>query len=217
LHQGTVLEFFTTWANAPFTIAAGIAALFALLQATGATRLLGHHDVAHDHELAHDHVSHDHAEDHEHDAEHPALPLTLSWQVFSIVFAVTGFALNALYADAGRALTAFTLLWTMPSSALAGSLALRGLARLLRPVLATKAQEATTRAELVGHVGVVISSEVRPDFGEVRIRDKTGHDVRLLCKLAEGHAPAREKESVVVLEYDRERDELFVAPIDAIR
>ena len=58
-----ILQFLIAWANAPFTIAAGIAMGFALLSATGLLGLLGgsedgeaNHEVEHelDHELDHE-------------------------------------------------------------------------------------------------------------------------------------------------------------------
>jgi membrane protein implicated in regulation of membrane protease activity len=84
-------------------------------------------------------------------------------------------------------------------------------ARVLGPVLCSKGQEATSRAQLVGQIGVVISSVVDESFGEVRIRDKTGHDVRLVCKLSKGSgAPVPENKSVVVVDYDDEHGDLLV-------
>ena len=46
----------------------------------------------------------------------------------------------------------------------------------------------------------MISSKVDHDFGEVRIRDKTGHDIRVVCKLAkEARGAPSEHQSVVVV------------------
>jgi hypothetical protein len=85
---------------------------------------------------------------------------------------------------------------------------------VLGPVLSSKGQEATSRAQLVGQIGIVISSKVDHDFGEVRIRDKTGHDLRVVCKLArQAKGSPTERQSVVVVDYD-ERDGLLVAPLD---
>ena len=82
-------------------------------------------------------------------------------------------------------------------------------------MLSSKAQEATSRSQLVGQIGVVISSKVDQEFGEIRIRDKDGHDMRIVCKLAKGKAePIAEHRSVVVVEVDDERGELFVEPFD---
>jgi hypothetical protein len=58
----------------------------------------------------------------------------------------------------------------------------------------------------------VISTRVDLDFGEVKFRDKTGHDLRVVCKLAPGHEPARLGDSVVVLEH--ENGTLYVASLD---
>ena len=56
-----------------------------------------------------------------------------------------------------------------------------GLAR----VLAHDATQASSRRDLVGRPGVVISSQLSTQFGEVRIRDKSSH-VRVICKLVDG-------------------------------
>ena len=70
-----------------------------------------------------------------------------------------------------------SLAWTVPASLVGGYVAVAIVARLLGPVLSSKGQEATSRAQLVGQIGIVISSKVDQEFGEVRIRDKSGHDV----------------------------------------
>ena len=98
----------------------------------------------------------------------------------------TGFGLNLRYLGTARAVPLLTLAWTLPASLVGGYVAVALVARLLGPVLSSKEQEATSRAQLVGQIGVVISSQVNQEFGEVRIRDKTGHDVRVICKLPKG-------------------------------
>jgi len=75
--------------------------------------------------------------------------------------------------------------------------------------------EATSRAELVGQMGVVISSKVDAEFGEVRVKDKTGHDLRVICKLAAGVREPKEHEEVVFVEYDDAKG-LLVSPMDRI-
>ncbi len=66
----------------------------------------------------------------------------------------------------------------------------------------------------MGQVGVVISSKVDHEFGEVRIRDKSGHDLRVICKLTKDakEAPS-ERQNVVVVDCD-EKGELLVAPLE---
>ena len=64
-------------------------------------------------------------------------------------------------------------------------------------------------------MGVVISSRVSTDFGEVRVKDKTGHDLRVICKLAAGMREPQEHEQVVFVEYDDQKG-LLVSPMDRI-
>ncbi len=229
------LRFLVAWANVPFAIAAGIAILFALLQASGVLGLLaGDHEAeaGGDAEAGHDvDGGHDADADHDADAEHDAdespgmrdfvtsslgfgkIPFSLIWQTYAIVFAATGLALNA-HTYWGREPSTASLAWTLPIALVAGWSVVALLARFLGPVFASEHERATSRAELVGQTGVVISSKVTADFGEVRIRDKTGHDLRVVCKLADGAAAPREHQRVVVVEYARERGELLVAPLE---
>ena len=234
-----VVGFFIAWANAPFAVAAGIALLFTLLQVTGVLGLIaggGDHDADADADAdgggAHEHDA-DGGHAHEHDGEDEGggrglehafasplgfgkVPFSVIWQTYAIVFAVTGFALNARYVDHAGGPPLVSLAWSVPASLAVGYAAVAILARLLGPVFATKAQEATSRADLVGQMGVVISSAVDSEFGEVRIRDKTGHDIRVICKLAKGGKRVRvaEHESVVIVDYEPTRGELLVAPFD---
>ncbi|MBI2394926.1 MAG: DUF1449 family protein [Deltaproteobacteria bacterium] len=217
----SIVRFLIAWPNAPFTIALGIAAIFALLQISGVLGLIagGHGD--HDHDMDHgmDHGG-DHGGDHAGvgDAIFGAfgvgkIPFALIWQTWAIVFAVTGLALNARWLGTDGP-PPITLLWTLPSGLLLGAGAVAVIARLLGPVFATKPHEATSRRELVGLSGVVISSQVTDDFGEVRVRDKSGLDLRVICRLAPGSAPPKEHERVVVVDYEEASDALLVAPLE---
>jgi membrane protein implicated in regulation of membrane protease activity len=228
----SALGFLIAWANAPFAIAAGVAALFALLQVTGVLGLLaggGDHDV--DADVDHD-VDADVDHDVDHDAEHDGadrgwgiaalaplgvgkIPFSVIWQTYALAFALCGFGMNLHYLGGALRPPLVTLAWTLPSSMVVGYLAVALVAKVLGPVLSSKAQEATSRAQLVGQIGVVISSKVDQEFGEIRIRDKDGHDIRIVCKLPKGSTrPVPEHRSVVVVEVDDERGELFVEPFD---
>jgi membrane protein implicated in regulation of membrane protease activity len=190
------------------------------------------HDVE-GHEADHD-GGHDDGDDHDADQENDAdrsglsrvtsvalgplgigkLPFSLVWQVYGAVFALTGLGVNAKYIDLGHVPPLSSLAWTMPLALGAGYGVVAAIARVLGPALASKDVEATSRAELVGHVGTVISTQVDADFGEIRVRDKTGHDLRIVCRLAPGHSPAREKQEIVVVDHDRDTGTLFVALLD---
>ena len=227
-------SFLPASANAPFSIAGGVALLFGILSLTGVLGLIaggGDHDadadtdVDADAEVDADADGHgDH--DHDHDADGGRgfgafvlggmgvgrLPFSIVWQTFALVFAFTGLALNARYL--GGAVPLVSLAWTVPISAASAYGVVALLARLLGPVLSTKEVEATSRAQLVGQIGVVISSTVTKSFGEIRIKDRTGHDLRVVVKLAEGSRPVLEKEQVVVVEHDGASDTLYVTPLE---
>jgi len=227
----SALHYLFAWANAPYTIAAGIAILFALLQFSGVLGLLAGGD---DHDVDADagaDADADHEVDHDHDADADdggergigailfgplgigKIPFSLVWQSYAIVFAITGFILNTRVAAPDGSVPLVTLAWTLPISLFTGYGAVALLARVLGPVLSSKEQEATSRGELVGRVGTVISTRVSPEFGEVRVKDKSGHDVRVVCKLAPGVREPAEREQVVFVEYDDDRG-LVVSPLD---
>ncbi len=65
----------------------------------------------------------------------------------------------------------------------------------------------------MGHAGVVISSRIDAEFGEVRLKDKTGHTLRVICRTRD-ERPIPEGREVVIVDWDREGDRLYVAPLD---
>jgi hypothetical protein len=234
----SALRFVTAWANAPFAIAAGLAAIFALLQMTGLLGILaGGGDADQDADGGVDHDAGDSC-DHDADADHDAdgdaddagarglgsmalsglglgrIPFSIIWQTYALAFAMAGYATNIRYLGGDEPPPLVTLAWSVPIGLVVGYLVVAFLARMLGPIFSSKEQEATSRANLVGQIGVVISSRVDHDFGEVRIRDKTGHDVRVICKLPKERAAAvKEHASVVVVDCD-DRGDLFVEPLD---
>ena len=236
----SAIVFLTTWANSPFAVAIGAVGVFALLQATGVLGLIAgggesEHDLDHDASVDHDaevggdadaHADGGHDGDHDGSAERSlaaaafealgvgTLPLSILWQSFALAFGAAGFAINLHDIARPGGPPVVSLLWTIPSAFAFGCVAVATLNKVLGPVLSSKAQEATSRAQLVGQIGVVISSKVDHEFGEVRIRDKSGHDLRVVCKLAkEAQGAPTEHQSVVVVDCD-EKGGLLVAPFD---
>jgi membrane protein implicated in regulation of membrane protease activity len=253
------------WANAPFTVALGVAVGFALLQMSGLLGLLaggGHSDGDHDaghveghevdggHDADHEvdaHADHDggHDADHDggHDADHDAdhdhdqeqgqvshghgvghqllaglgvgkAPLSIVWQTFAITFGFAGIAVNTVYLDRVGALPPVALAWALPGALVFAYAVTRGVSRVIGRMVSDPKQEATTRKQLVGHTGVVISSKIDGEFGEVRVQDKTGHVVRIICRTRDEGQRIPEGRQVVFVDYDRERDRLYVAPLD---
>jgi hypothetical protein len=227
----SAIVFLTSWANSPFAVAIGVVGVFALLQATGVLGLIASGGES-DHEIDHDvDADHDVDGDADHDADGGSgerglaavaagvlgvgtLPLSILWQTFALAFGAAGLAMNLHAIERPGGPPAYTLLWTMPVALACGFVAVATLNKVLGPVLSSKGQEATSRAQLVGQIGVVISSKVDHDFGEVRIRDKTGHDLRVVCKLTkESPGSPTERQSVVVVDVD-DKGGLLVAPLD---
>jgi membrane protein implicated in regulation of membrane protease activity len=217
--MSSLVHFLVAWTNAPYTVAGGVAVLFAAMRAIGVFDLVAGGDGDHDgdHEGDHDGGGDDSDGD-DHDAAdddraaHPAsasLPGSLRWQIFAVVLSAVGLSLHARGFPAAP--TPGALLWSLPLSALAAYAVTRALGRLLAPLFSSDAQAATSRAALVGKSGVVISTRVTAEFGEIRVRDRSGHDLRLICRLADGAEEAREHEEVVVVE--RRGDELLVAKL----
>lgn len=229
------------WANAPFTVAVGVAVAFAFLQMTGLLGLLaggGDHEGDHDHDVDADadadadadgdaDADHDHDADHDNDADDQGIgqqllsglgvgrvPLSIIWQTYAVAFAFAGIAANAFYLGHAGALPVVTLAWTVPGALVFGYVVTRLLSGAIARVVADPRQEATSRKQLVGHTGVVISSKVSGEFGEVRLRDKTGHVVRIICRTREGEALIPEGREVVIVDYDAQGEHLFVAPLD---
>lgn len=190
------------------------------------------HDVDGGHEADADHDAdggHDGDHDHDHDADQDQshgvgqsflaglgvgkVPLSIVWQTYAVAFGFAGITANTAYLSYLGALPALTLAWTVPGAGVFGYVATRLLARAIGRVIADPRQEATTRRQLVGHSGVVISSKINAEFGEVRIKDKTGHTVRVICRTRDDRAIPEGRE-VVIVDYDREGDHLYVAPLD---
>jgi hypothetical protein len=128
------------------------------------------------------------------------IPFSLVWQIFAVTFGVAGLAINSRFWSQNIGVPRGALGVSLPVSLLVGYVVTMIFARLTAPLFASKASEATSRGELVGLSAIVISSKVTRDFGEIRIRDKSGHDLRVVCRLADGAREPREQEHVVVVE-----------------
>ncbi|UJR85143.1 OB-fold-containig protein [Sandaracinus amylolyticus] len=220
----SVLDWLSSWANVPFTVAGGATLLFALVQATGVLGLLGGHD---------DGDADGHAEgdgdgdaDGHADAGHGSaleallgplaigrVPLTLTVESAGLAFAIAGLSINSTYLDHPAGPPLVSLAWTLPIALLVGYGGAALVARVLAPIVDDRAQAATSRRELVGTIGVVISSRVSAEFGEVRLRDRSGHDVRVVCRVAPGTRELAERDEAVVVECSDDGT-LYVAAFD---
>jgi len=212
-----------SWWNVPYLVAVGVASAFAMLQASGLLGLLASGDGAAggdadgeadggdtDGEADGDAGEGDHA-----GLGHTllaavgvgAVPLSIVWQTFAVAFGVTGLVVHLLAGVASLQ----ALAWSAPLATAAAFVATRTVTRPLARALASKAAQATTRDELVGATGVVISTRVDARFGEVRLRDKTGHVLRLVVRTHD--EPIVEGREVVVVDHDHAQGHLWVAAL----
>jgi hypothetical protein len=223
------------WANLPYAIVFTVAILFALLQMTGVLGLLAggsdhdaDADADHDIDAEHD-VDADADADGDHDADADAddsslgdrflvdlgvgrIPFSILWQTFAVTFGISGLAVNAIVL--GRALSTSSLAWSIPLSLFIAYLVTRTTSRLLGRVIGGADQEATSRHGLIGQTGVVISSRVTDEFGEIRAKDPAGNFVHVVCRIRDGETPIPLGREVVIVDYDPDAGRLFVAPLD---
>ncbi len=230
----SALSSFFVWANLPYAIAFSIAVLFALLQMTGVLGLLvGDSDHDADHDVDHD-VDHDTDHDVDHDADHDGhddhgglgekvlvdlgvgrVPFSIVWQAFAITFGIAGLAINSLFLGRdGTAAAPATLAFTLPISLFIAYLLTRTTTRVLSRVLAGEHEEATSRKDLVGSSGVVISTQITNEFGEIRVADSGGRRMHLVCRIREGEKPIPSGQEVVIVDYDSKSGHIFVSPLD---
>jgi len=238
----SVWDFLVAWPNAPFTIAVGATLLFALVQASGLAGLIGNADDGGAEGDADADVDVDGDVDADADADGDAdgdgdaddtdgeswaaragaafglgrLPSTLLAQVFLVVFGVSGLLINVAYVSSG-AIPFWTLFYSLPVAIVIALTANVAMTRMLAPIVDDKLQAATQRSALVGSIATVISRQVTEEFGEVRIRDRSGHDLRLVVKLAPERTrvdPAlSEGQEAVVVDVDA-RGTPLVSPLD---
>lgn len=228
------------WGDVPFVISLGAAVGFALLQMSGILGALsGEADVegdadadvhaevdAHAHVEAHAEVAADAEGDVDANGDGEGMPvgwahallvgagvgkapLFVLGETFCVVFALAGIALNTPYGADGA--PSHSLAWTVPIALIVAYLTTSGIAGLLGRLLGVVG-EPSSRAGLVGLSGVVISRRVDGDFGEVRLRDRSGHVVRVICRAENGEIPGGRE--VVVVDEDARDRRLVVAALD---
>lgn len=249
-----------TAANAPYTLALGVVALYVGLQVLGLFHSGDHGegDVdagpdagADGHELGDadgdaeaeadadaGHGDSDADADAHHDVEHDTdasaqtssggviwalsalgvgrVPLAIVWQTFFTMFGLAGITATTVGSVLLGPPRPSFLAFSFPSALLLGAVltasTVRGIARLVP----SSSGDATRKRDLVGCTGVVISSKVDAEFGEVRLRDPQGRTLRLICRTLPGEAALPEGCEIVVAEYERSSGHLFVSRLTAL-
>lgn len=141
------------------------------------------------------------------------VPLSIVWQTFAVGFGFAGIAANTFYVANAPDLPVHTLVWTLPIGLVFGAVLTRLVAKTLRRVL-TPGAGATSRKDLIGLTAIVVSSKVDGEIGEVRFADKSGHKLWIPVRTMSGQAPISEGDEVVFVDYNADRNMLFVAPLE---
>jgi membrane protein implicated in regulation of membrane protease activity len=228
-----------TWANAPYTTAILVVVFSLLFQifgllpwseadhalagdagdADGSHTLTG--DTHHDVDAGHD-VDTDHDADHHQDTDGEGVlallgvgkvPLSIVLQTLFMMFGLVGVSATTLIAWTTGHLATSYLALSVPIALVGGLLLSMATVRAVAHVVPSVSGQAHTRRELVGQSGVVISSKVSAEFGEVRLQDPTGRTLRLVCYTSADEPLIPEGTEVLITDWDRERDRLYVTPV----
>lgn len=183
----------------------------------------GHHDTDAAPDVDGDHDGH-HDADHDQDVEgdHGGLlallgvgkvPLSIVLQTLFMMFGLVGVSATTLIAWMTGHLATSYLALSAPIALLGGLVLSMVTVRTVARVVPSVSGQAHTRRELVGQSGVVISSKVSAEFGEVRLQDPTGRTLRLICYTGAEEPLIPEGTEVVITDWDREHDRLYVTPM----
>jgi hypothetical protein len=142
------------------------------------------------------------------------MPLSIVWQSFAVCFGLGGITVNTIYFTRIGALPSSALFWSLPGALVFAYAATSLVSKVFKKLAPSTGKTSTSRRDLLGKTGVVISSKVSAEFGEVRLTDATGSVLRMICRAMPGEEPIPEGREVVFVDYDRDRDVLFVAPFD---
>lgn len=142
------------------------------------------------------------------------VPFSTVWQAFAIAFGMVGLAINLFVLGSPGAIATSTLAISLPISLVSAYLITRTITRLLGRVLGGEQEEASSRKDLIGSTGTVISSQITSEFGEVRIADRAGRLVHLICRIRETDDPIPAGKEIVIVDYDAKTGHIFVSPLD---
>jgi hypothetical protein len=222
-------SFLNHWWNLPSLVLLGLCAAFVLLQAVG---LLGAGDdheleVHTDAELGAD-VHPDTELDHEFDADASDSSVA-PWQevlgflgagrvpfmvVWVSLFLCAGFAGIFLNRALFLIFAGYSGWWFAPVQLLAlgtGVIGARLSSKAVGRFVDVGGRGATQKHELTGRLGVVASAACTDRFGEIRVRDARGNELLVHGRLSAGEAPLARSASVVLVDFDPERELFSVA------
>jgi membrane protein implicated in regulation of membrane protease activity len=129
------------------------------------------------------------------------------------MFGIAGVVVTSVASGRMGGLNAGVLVVSLPIALVSGLVLTRATANGIAKLVPSTSGKAASHKDLVGCKGVVISSRVTGEFGEVRLTDPAGRTIRLICRANEGEEEIGEGAEVVVTEWDRERDRIYVSSL----
>jgi membrane protein implicated in regulation of membrane protease activity len=233
----TFLSSLVSIANAPFSVALLTVAFYVLLQGFGllswgehgghdSSNVDGHNEAIADHGNSADHGA---CASSGQVCEYESLsvvfwgflglgrvPFAVVWQSFLTMFGLVGIFITTLVWTFTDKLSSYYLLFSLPAAVIGGSIFSSGLVRLVARLMPASSGEASRRRDLIGCTGVVISSQISADFGEIRLNDPHGRVLRLICRTLPTEAPIPEGANVMVVDYQEKKDILYVCPMKSL-
>lgn len=144
------------------------------------------------------------------------VPLAIVWQTFFTMFGLTGITATTVASSLLGAPRPSFLAISFPLALVLGAVLTAATARGIARLVPSSSGDATRKRDLVGCSGVVISSKVDAEFGEVRLRDPQGRTLRLICHTLPNEPALPEGAEVVVVDYERSKGLLFVSRLTAL-
>jgi len=139
------------------------------------------------------------------------VPLMVVWVTFFIFAGFTGIFVNSsIFVNHAGAFPAWGFGASSGASLGVGLVAVRLFSRLAAKFVDVGGHGATRKHELSGKSGIVASTKLDQQFGEVRVRDARGNELLLHGRL-HGSEPALSRgQKVVLVDFDHDRELFWV-------
>ncbi len=210
--------FLNHWWNLPFLVMLGLVAAFFVLQLVGL--------VGHDADADTD-VDTDADADHDADGEGSfaevlsffgvgRVPFMVVWGSLFIFGGFSGIFFNrVLFVRLRGQYPGWLFIVALALALTVGLVCTRIATRLAGKLVDTSGRGSVRKHDLVGALGVVASARVDHGFGEIRVSDAAKNELLVHARVRTGERPLARGESVVLVEYDAER-ELFLVVASGI-
>jgi membrane protein implicated in regulation of membrane protease activity len=199
-----VIEFLNHWWNVPFLVMLGLVAVFAVMQLIG---IVGHHDHDVDHDL--DRGGGQLVDQLLSFFGIGRVPFLVLWTTLCLIGGLTGIVVNFALWDASHRLPGWGFPLALVLALVLGVAAVRFAARLFAQVIDMNAKGATSKRDLVGKAGAVVSSLLDARHGEVRVHDGET-EIMVHGRVQAGETALAHGARVVLVDYDEATDLYWV-------